>query len=308
MAYEKKKWYDHVVERPDTYRAAENEDGSVTFTPDPLEVIQEGTAQSAANFNRLEEGLQAVSATVDFLTTLVDALDMQGQDKEEQMSQAVKDAQAALTEKLEAMQTALSQQIANQGTALGEKIDSKSAALEKKVADQGTALSGKIDSKSTALEKQITDQGTALGEKIDSKSTALEKQITDQGTALSTKLDNLGTDLSKKITAWGTSATNQINTVNRRITDNHRTATGTLAATGWEGSGPYTQKMAIAWMLETDMPKVTAVLSQDTETALKQVDAWCCVSKGEAGKGYALFTCLTYKPETDIPLQIEVNR
>ena len=66
--------------------------------------------------------------------------------------------------------------------------------------------------------------------------------------------------------------------------------------------------MAIAWMLETDMPKVTAVLSQDTETALKQVDAWCCVSKGEAGKGYALFTCLTYKPETDIPLQIEVNR
>ena len=286
MAYEKKKWYDHVVERPDTYRAAENEDGSVTFTPDPLEVIQEGTAQSAANFNRLEEGLQAVSATVDFLTTLVDALDMQGQDKEEQMSQAVKDAQAALTEKLEAMQTALSQQIANQGTALGEKIDSKSAALEKQITDQGTALSGKIDSKSAALEKQITDQGTAL----------------------STKLDNLGTDLSKKITAWGTSATNQINTVNRRITDNHRTATGTLAATGWEGSGPYTQKMAIAWMLETDMPKVTAVLSQDTETALKQVDAWCCVSKGEAGKGYALFTCLLYKPETDIPLQIEVNR
>ena len=286
MAYEKKKWYDHVVERPDTYRAAENEDGSITFVPDPLEVIQEGTAQSAANFNRLEEGLQAVSATVDFLTTLVDALAMQGQDKEEQMSQAVKDAQAALTEKLEAMQTALSQQIT----------------------DQGTALGGKIDSKSAALEKQITDQGTALGGKIDSKSAALEKQITDQGTALSTKLDNLGTDLSKKITAWGTSATNQINTVNRRITDNHRTATGTLAATGWEGSGPYTQKMAIAWMLETDMPKVTAVLSQDTETALKQVDAWCCVSKGEAGKGYALFTCLTYKPETDIPLQIEVNR
>ena len=286
MAYEKKKWYDHVVERPDTYRAAENEDGSVTFTPDPLEVIQEGTAQSAANFNRLEEGLQAVSATVDFLTTLVDALDMQGQDKEEQMSQAVKDAQAALMEKLEAMQTALSQQIANQGTALGEKIDSKSAALEKKVADQGTAL----------------------GEKIDSKSAALEKQITDQGTALGTKLDNLGTDLSKKITAWGTSATNQINAANQRITDNHRTATGTLTAAGWEGSGPYTQKMAIAWMLETDMPKVTAVLSQDTETALKQVDAWCCVSKGEAGKGYALFTCLTYKPETDIPLQIEVNR
>ena len=56
------------------------------------------------------------------------------------------------------------------------------------------------------------------------------------------------------------------------------------------------------------MPKVTAVLSTDTETALKQVDAWCCVSKGEAGNGYALFTCLTYKPEADIPLQIEVNR
>lgn len=308
MAYEKKKWYDHVVERPDTYRGTENEDGSVTFTPDPLEVIQEGTPQSAANFNRLEEGLQAVSATVDFLTTLVDALDMQGQDKEEKMSQAVKDAQAELLEKLESMQTALSRKITDQGASLTGKINAVGTSLGKTVTDQGTALSGKIDAKSAALEKQMTDQGTALSGKIDAKSAALEKQMTDQGTALGEKIDSLGADLSKKITAWGTSATNQINAVNQRVTDNHRTATGTLTAAGWEGSGPYTQKMSVAWMLETDLPKVGAVLSGDTDTALAQVDSWCCVSKGEAADGYILFTCLEYKPDGDIPIQIEVNR
>jgi len=50
-------WKDHVVERPRTYTEVINEDGSKTFTPAPGEVIQQGTPQSATNFNLMDDGI-----------------------------------------------------------------------------------------------------------------------------------------------------------------------------------------------------------------------------------------------------------
>lgn len=58
MAYARRRWQDHSVERPRTYTEAVNEDGSKTYTPAFGEVLQEGTPQSATNFNAIEEGLQ----------------------------------------------------------------------------------------------------------------------------------------------------------------------------------------------------------------------------------------------------------
>lgn len=73
MAYKRKKWKDHVVERPRTFTEVTNSDGSVTHTPSPGEVIQRGTPQSATNFNLIEEGLQHTSIAFDWLYTLVQA-------------------------------------------------------------------------------------------------------------------------------------------------------------------------------------------------------------------------------------------
>lgn len=73
MAYKRKKWKDHVVERPRTFTEVANSDGSVTYTPAPGEVIQQGTPQSATNFNAIEEGLQHTSIAFDWLYTLVQA-------------------------------------------------------------------------------------------------------------------------------------------------------------------------------------------------------------------------------------------
>lgn len=50
-------WKDHVVERPRTYTEVENQDGSKTFTPAPGEIIQQGTPQSATNFNLMDNGI-----------------------------------------------------------------------------------------------------------------------------------------------------------------------------------------------------------------------------------------------------------
>ncbi len=77
MAYNRTKWRDHVVERPRTFTEVTNADGSVTHTPAPGQVLQQGTPQSATNFNNIEEALQHFSVAFDWLCCIV-----QGQERE----------------------------------------------------------------------------------------------------------------------------------------------------------------------------------------------------------------------------------
>ena len=63
-------WKDHVVERPRTYTESVNSDGSKTYTPAPGETIQQGTPQSATNFNTMEEALQHICIAYDMLLTI----------------------------------------------------------------------------------------------------------------------------------------------------------------------------------------------------------------------------------------------
>lgn len=74
MAYKKTRWKDHVVQRPRTYTKVSNGDGSETFNPAPGEVLQQGTPQSATNFNNLETGLQHYGVAFDWLYTTTQAL------------------------------------------------------------------------------------------------------------------------------------------------------------------------------------------------------------------------------------------
>lgn len=73
MAYKRTNWKDHVVERPRTYTKVSNSDGSETYTPSPGQVLQQGTPQSATNFNNLEEGLQHCSVAFDWLYCIMQA-------------------------------------------------------------------------------------------------------------------------------------------------------------------------------------------------------------------------------------------
>lgn len=74
MSYLKRvEWKDHVVQRPRTYTEVTNTDGSKTFTPAPGTIIQQGTAQSATNFNKMDEALQHLSMAYDLLLTIYQA-------------------------------------------------------------------------------------------------------------------------------------------------------------------------------------------------------------------------------------------
>ena len=86
-----------------------------------------------------------------------------------------------------------------------------------------------------------------------------------------------------------------------------QTYTATLG-TGWTGSGPYTQAVAVSGILATDMPHIIPVYSTDNAMAIAQKEAWNFVSRGVAAAGGIQFTCFEDKPETAIPIQIEVMR
>lgn len=74
MSYNKRiGWKDHVVQRPRTYTEATNSDGSKTYTPAPGKVIQQGTAQSATNFNTMDEALQHIAIAYDELLSTTQA-------------------------------------------------------------------------------------------------------------------------------------------------------------------------------------------------------------------------------------------
>ena len=86
-----------------------------------------------------------------------------------------------------------------------------------------------------------------------------------------------------------------------------QTYTATLG-TGWTGSGPYTQTVAVSGILASDMPHIMPVYSTDNAMAIAQKEAWNCVSKAEAAAGGIKFTCFEDKPGAAIPIQIEVMR
>ncbi len=82
MSYNKRVgWKDHVVTRPRTYTETANADGSKTYTPAPGEVLQQGTPQSATNFNAMDEALQHISIAYDMMMTITQAEARAAQDR-----------------------------------------------------------------------------------------------------------------------------------------------------------------------------------------------------------------------------------
>lgn len=57
MAYTKQTWTDRKVEKPLTFLMTTNADGSITLTPYPGVVEQEGSQLSASRFNHIEDGI-----------------------------------------------------------------------------------------------------------------------------------------------------------------------------------------------------------------------------------------------------------
>ena len=71
MAYKKTLWKDRVVEKPNTYRSVENPDGTITLYPITGQVIEKGTPVSAANLNKIENGIVELNEQLDKKVMLI---------------------------------------------------------------------------------------------------------------------------------------------------------------------------------------------------------------------------------------------
>lgn len=101
---------------------------------------------------------------------------------------------------------------------------------------------------------------------------------------------------------------NDADAATKSYVDKKRAVFSAVISTEWAGDEPYTQTVTVEGLLETDMPHVAPVYDADNTTAQAQREAWGCVSRGVAAAGGIQFTCFEVKPETAIPIQIEVMR
>ena len=61
MAYEKQLWNDRQVEKPLTFTMTNNDDGTVTLTPAPGKITNEGDPMSAERLNHMEDGIAQIN-------------------------------------------------------------------------------------------------------------------------------------------------------------------------------------------------------------------------------------------------------
>jgi hypothetical protein len=64
MAYEKTDWKDRLVEKPNTYRATSNLDGTITLNREEGKITEPGTPINATNMNKLENEVEFLDAEI----------------------------------------------------------------------------------------------------------------------------------------------------------------------------------------------------------------------------------------------------
>jgi predicted small secreted protein len=84
--------------------------------------------------------------------------------------------------------------------------------------------------------------------------------------------------------------------------------TAVLPIAGWAGSGPYTQTVNVAGMLNEDNPIVDIVLSETAATAIAQLAAYGLVGRIDAGNGTITAICYEEKPAIDLTLMMKAVR
>ena len=62
-------WQDHVTEFENRYREVQNGDGTITHEAVEGEILQQGTPQSATNFNHMEDGITNAGELAALLAT-----------------------------------------------------------------------------------------------------------------------------------------------------------------------------------------------------------------------------------------------
>lgn len=76
--------------------------------------------------------------------------------------------------------------------------------------------------------------------------------------------------------------------------------------TGWQGAGPYTQKVVADGIRQEDLAVADVVLSGEADTDRARLKAWALVGRLVTGDGVVTATCYGACPSVALPIQIKV--
>ena len=138
--------------------------------------------------------------------------------------------------------------------------------------------------------------------------------VVDENTTLAEKLDGMDQSLNEKASKEDI-ANKADKDALKALEDQVSQSAGVQRLTfpaslsiAWTGTGPYSQEVALEGVQKTDTPHIAPQFGTAPETARLQAAAWNCVTTAVALDGSIRFYCLDKKPETAIPIQIEVLR
>lgn len=196
--------------------------------------------------------------------------------------------------------------------ATGDKINDLNREITTRIDNMSSAVSDEISALDSKLSDVISNVNTENKAYSDSLKAEVDQDIDNLSSA---KFDKSGGTItgainmsSNKITNLATPAADTDAANKKYVDDKHFIKTATLSTT-WSGSSaPYSQVVSISSILASDNPHITPVYSDTLNTAIKQKDSWLLVSRAVTGAGKITFYCFDGKPDTDIPIQIEVNR
>lgn len=80
----------------------------------------------------------------------------------------------------------------------------------------------------------------------------------------------------------------------------------TLPASGWTGSGPYTQAVTVAGLTDGRRCMVYPAYGDDADANLAMQEACGCISYARRSGNSVVFTCLEDKPEVDVSIIAEM--
>jgi len=118
--YSKIGWKNRIIQRPRTYQETTNSDGSVTHTPAPGTVLQEGTPRSAETMDHMDQGIKdcadainGLEGDLDGVRTSLGQYDTRIRNNERAITdiQSVDERQSGLLAELTAAHNALAEDV-----------------------------------------------------------------------------------------------------------------------------------------------------------------------------------------------------
>ncbi|GKH45735.1 MULTISPECIES: hypothetical protein [Anaerotruncus] len=179
-------------------------------------------------------------------------------------------------------------------------------AIREKDVQQDARL-GTLETAAAAAERDIAAN--------DARDDVQDTQIAELGATLGqhgTDITGLKTDVeshSQQIAAHVADTTVHITGAERTAWNGKATTStlpATLTAAGWVGeTAPFTQEVAVAGITGIMNPLTDIILSEETDTAIAELEAWGMVSSITTGDGKITARCLEDKPEVDLNLQMK---